>query len=88
MDVINQGITLGKKQALELKKASEQKKLSPEMVEQLLKCTSGKKVITLSAQRIQEFFPEGYSKEQMEAIIYELLDSWKKAGGNWKHIEG
>ena len=88
LDVINQGITLGKKQALELKKASEQKKLSPEMVEQLLKCTSGKKAITLSAQRIQEFFPEGYSKEQMEAIIYELLDSWKKAGGNWKHIEG
>ena len=81
LDCMNQGADLGKQQALKLKKASEQKILNPEMTDHILQKTEGKKTITLSAQKVREYFPDQYSKEQIETIIYKLLDTWKKEGG-------
>ena len=37
--------------------------------------------ITLSAQRIWGYFPEGYTRKQIEEVIYQLLDSWKAGIG-------
>ena len=37
--------------------------------------------ITLSAQRIRGYFPEGYTRKQIEEVIYQLLDSWKAGIG-------
>ena len=37
--------------------------------------------ITLSAQRIRGYFPEGYTRKQIEEVIYQLLDSWKAGTG-------
>ena len=37
--------------------------------------------ITLSAQRIWGYFPEGYTRKQIEEVIYQLLDSWKAGTG-------
>lgn len=34
--------------------------------------------ISIPAKRIQEYFPPEYTKEQVESIIFELLDNWKK----------
>lgn len=34
--------------------------------------------ISIPAKRIQEYFPPEYTKEQVENIIFELLDDWKK----------
>ena len=35
--------------------------------------------VTLPTQKIQNYFPESYTKEQIETVIYELLEEWKKA---------
>lgn len=37
--------------------------------------------ITLSAQRIRGYFPKGYTRKQIEEVIYQLLDSWKAGTG-------
>ena len=45
-------------------------------------CRNGKAVggITISAKRIQDYFPEGYTKEEIEEVVYSLLDSWRAKG--------
>ena len=35
--------------------------------------------VTLPPKKIQNLFPSNYTKEQIETVIYELLDGWKKA---------
>ena len=37
--------------------------------------TSG---ISISAKKIRDYFPKDYTKKQMEAVIFELLASWKE----------
>ena len=41
--------------------------------------------MTISAKKIRNYFPDGYSKEQIEETIYVLLEKWKQDGGK---IEG
>lgn len=36
--------------------------------------------ITISTKRIRDYFPENYTKEEIEKIVYSLLDSWKANG--------
>ena len=33
--------------------------------------------ITISAKRIREYFPDDYTREQIERIVYRLLESWR-----------
>ena len=33
--------------------------------------------VTIKADKIGQFFPENYSNEQIETVIYELLEEWK-----------
>ena len=37
--------------------------------------------VTLPEKRIRSYFSEDYSKEQIEEIIYTLLEQWKQKEG-------
>ena len=37
--------------------------------------------VTISSKRIKNYFPEEYTKEQMESVIYELLEEWSHKKG-------
>ena len=37
--------------------------------------------VTISAKKIRNYFPTGYSKEQIEDVIYTLLEEWKQKEG-------
>lgn len=34
--------------------------------------------VTIKQNKLQEYFPPGYSREDMEKVIYSLLDKWKE----------
>lgn len=38
--------------------------------------------VTISAKRIRDYFPNSYSKEQIENVIYELLEDWRQKEGD------
>jgi ParB family chromosome partitioning protein len=64
-------------QAIQLKKMSQAGDLTTEAIRKLLskeKKPSGK---LKSEARFRDYFPPGYSPEQMEAIIVRLLSEWK-----------
>ena len=62
-----------------MKKHSEEGKLT-ELAVQLILCEEKKDTgkVTLSAIKISRYFPKEYSKQQMEQVIFELLEDWKK----------
>jgi ParB family transcriptional regulator, chromosome partitioning protein len=35
--------------------------------------------VTLTEKKIRKYFPKEYNREQIEQVIYELLDNWKKS---------
>ena len=37
--------------------------------------------VTIPSKRIKNYFPEEYTKEQMEFVIYELLEEWSHKKG-------
>ena len=54
--------------------------MSVEKVQEIL-CRNVKAIgITISAKRIRDYFPEGYTKEEIEEVVYSLLDSWRAKG--------
>lgn len=62
-----------------LKKYSGNGKLTELAVQLILgeeKKDTGK--VTLPGNRIKQYFPEEYSKQQIEQVIFELLEDWKK----------
>lgn len=82
----NSGVYPSKTQADELKKHSEAGELtSGKVYAILLKKGNGSRNVTISAKKIRNYFPDGYSKEQIEETIYVLLEKWKQDGGK---IEG
>lgn len=62
-----------------MKKHSEEGKLT-ELAVQLILCEEKKDTgkVTLPANKISRYFPKEYSKQQMEQVIFELLEDWKK----------
>lgn len=73
----DQKVTPNKRQALELKRESEQGILTYEKVKSILNRKTEQLDFTISANQIRKYFPNGYTKEQMMEIIFQLLDSWK-----------
>ena len=51
-----------------------------EIAVQLILCEEKKDTgkVTIPANRISRYFPKDYSKQQMEQVIFELLEDWKK----------
>ena len=66
--------------ATKLKQYSGEGKLTELAVQLILnekKTETGK--ITLTEKKIRKYFPKEYNREQIEQVIYELLDNWKKS---------
>lgn len=76
------GVIPDGRQAAELKKYSLSGGFSGGVAELILsrKKTTNKKVV-LKPERINEFFPDSYSKNEIEEVIYRLLEEWKQEGG-------
>lgn len=78
----NKGTYPGKVQAEQLKCLSEEEKLTVAQVYSMLLKEKNEKVkISISEKRVREYFPDTYTKEQIEKVIYTLLDEWRKNGG-------
>ncbi len=76
------GVIPDGRQAAELKKYSLSGEFSGSVAELILsrKKTANKKVV-LKPECINEFFPDSYSKSEIEEVIYRLLEEWKQEGG-------
>lgn len=69
--------TISADMANQLKKYSEGGKLTEFAVKLLLHKTEKKEKSILSERRIRQYFPENYSRRQMEKVICGLLEEWK-----------
>ena len=77
--IINSSIFPTKQQAEQLKECSANGKLNQSYIYAvLLKKESSKINVTIPAKKIGNYFPETYSKEQIEEVIFMLLDKWKE----------
>ena len=69
-------------QAATLKKYSLSGELNAGVTDLLLSEEKPKaKKVTLKAERIKEYFTAEYSNDEIEEVIYELLEKWKQEGG-------
>ncbi len=69
-------------QAIALKKYHGSGELNQGIIELLLTKEKPKQTkVILKPERIQKYFPENYTAEEMETFIYELLEQWKQEGG-------
>ncbi len=83
--VANCSIFPSKVQAGELKGLYEAGELTEAKVYAVLsKKESSGTGVSIPAKRIREYFPPGYTKEQMEKVIYRLLDQWKEKAADEK----
>ena len=74
----NHGTVPSKSQAEVLKEESEKGNLAEERVADIIKQEMKRISITIPAKKIKDYFPQDYTKDQMEEVIFELLDSWKE----------
>ena len=75
----NSGIFPSKAQAEQLKAGSEAGELTEGNVYAVLIRKEKENVnVTISAKKIRNYFPTEYSKEQIEDVIYTLLEEWKQ----------
>ena len=78
----NSGIFPSKAQAEQIRESSEAGELTEGGVYAVLVRKEKEDVkVTISAQRIRNYFPESYSKEQIESVIYTLLEDWRQREG-------
>lgn len=66
--------------ASSLKKYHEDGELTEAVIQLIMGVVKQEAVkVTLPPNKIQNYFPANYTKEQIETVIYELLEDWKKA---------
>lgn len=71
-------VVITSKQSAELKEYGKKQELTPAMVQLILMEKKQKpRKIQIKEDKIRQFFPESYSNEQIETVIYELLEEWK-----------
>lgn len=71
-------VVLSKSQAEALKEESGNGNLTEKRVADILKREVKRISITIPAKKIKDYFPQDYTKDQMEDVIFELLESWKE----------
>ena len=64
--------------AQQLREQAEDHVLTQDSMENLILRNGVQRIVRLKAARIDRFFPPIYESEQIEEIIYELLERWKK----------
>ena len=73
----NHNMVPSMKQAKELKKISKEQMLTYSEIDQICMNESTEKVqVQIPAKKLKQYFPESYSKAQMEEVIFMLLASW------------
>ena len=74
------GAKLSTKQSAEIKRLSQTDKLTEAAIWEIISTPSTKKdrKITLKADKLNKFFEDNYTEEDIEGIIISLLDKWKK----------
>mgnify|MGYP003301661345 FL=1 len=79
-DILRSGsCSISKEQAANLKAYAKSGELTPAVAELiLLKKKEKEWKITIKGDAIRRYFPETYSDEDVEAVIMELLDEWKR----------
>lgn len=69
---------VSQKMADSLKKLSQERKLNYQQVHDILvKKKRLSRTFTIREKRIREFFPASYSSQQIEEVVYQLLEEWK-----------
>lgn len=71
---------LGYKVSLEQIKAIKNKEKSTDIIERTEEKTKESAKVTISRKKLNQYFPENYTKAEMENIIYQLLEKWKSDG--------
>lgn len=75
----NSGVFPSKVQAEQMKALSDTGELTEGSVYAILvKKEDGNVGVTISAKKIRNYFPPAYTKEQIEEVIYTLLEEWKQ----------
>jgi len=76
----NSSAKLSIKQSAEIKRLSQDGKLTEAMLWEIISSVSSKKTrkVTLKAERLSEFFADNYTEEDIEEIIFTLLNKWKQ----------
>lgn len=78
--ITDSGTFPSKEQAELLKERSEAENLTEDGVyAALVKKKRAKMNVTISEKKINSYFPPTYTKEQIEDVIYSLLDKWKQS---------
>ncbi len=80
--ILNQKVIPSGMQAQQMKEYSKDNKLTETVMQLLLERQADPAKVTLKPQKIRRFFPESYTGEQIEKIIYELLGEWQEREGN------
>ncbi len=66
-------------QAKRLKKYSQEGKLGRDVMDVILtEDRPGSVKVTLKSERLKQYFPKSYTQEQMEEVIFSLLETWKR----------
>ena len=74
------GVTISTAQASKLKEHGKSDELTLPMVRLILtEAKPRERKVTIKADRISRYFPEDYSNEQIENVIYQLLDEWNSS---------
>jgi len=80
--IANSGMFPSKGQTEQLKILSEAGELTEGKVYAILvKKENGSAGVTIPAKKIKGYFPTAYTKEQIEEVIYTLLEQWKEKEG-------
>lgn len=65
-------------QAVRLKKYSQEGRLGRDVIDAILMEEQAVPVkVTLKSEKLKQYFPKSYTQEQMEEVIFSLLESWK-----------
>ncbi len=70
-------------QAARLKKYSQEGKLGRDVMDAILTENRPSPVkVTLKSEKLKQYFPKSYTQEQMEEVIFSLLETWKRDRGD------
>lgn len=74
------GVTISTAQASKLKEHGKSDELTLPMVRLILtEAKPRERKVTIKADKISRYFPKDYSNEQIENVIYQLLDEWNSS---------
>ena len=84
LDAINDlHVTPSMEQSAEIKNLSQKQSLEERVVRQILSPKAVKpkpRQVTFKAERLNDYFPDNYSEDEIEDIIITLLEEWKRKG--------